>query len=66
MTEEKPVLTEADLAAIERVFAKTSDDIFISIARAFERLEERIDAMESRLYARLAEIDDAIYAQKKD
>jgi len=31
-----------------------------SIGRSFERMEERIDAMESRLYTRFAEVEDKI------
>jgi len=33
---------------------KNGDDIAVSIGRSFERLEERIDGAESRLYSRLA------------
>lgn len=35
---------------------KNGDDIAVSIGRSFERLEERIDAAETRIYARLAEL----------
>ena len=53
-------LDHKDLELIERVIYKNGDDIAISMGRSFERLEERIDAMESRLYGRLTEIEDAI------
>ena len=53
-------LDKTDLERIERVIYKNGDDIAVSIGRSFERLEERIDAMESRLYSRLADIEDKI------
>jgi hypothetical protein len=53
-------LEQKDLELIERVIYKNGDDIAVSIGRSFERLEERIDAMESRLYSRLADIEDRI------
>ena len=53
-------LDQKDLELIERIIYKSADDVAISIARSFERLEERIDATESRLYGRLADIEDKI------
>ena len=53
-------LDKSDLEQIERIVYKSADDVAVSIARSFERLEERIDATESRLYSRLAEIDDIV------
>ncbi|MEK7641540.1 MAG: hypothetical protein AAB365_00935 [Patescibacteria group bacterium] len=55
-------LDTKDLELIERIVYKNSDDIAVSIARSFERLEERIDAAESRIYSRLADIEDKIEA----
>jgi hypothetical protein len=55
-------LDTKDLELIERIVYKNSDDIAISIARSFERLEERIDGSESRIYSRLADIEDRIEA----
>jgi hypothetical protein len=46
-------LDKTDLELIERVIYKNGDDIAVSIARSFERLEERIDAAEARIYSRL-------------
>jgi len=60
------VLDQKDLELIERVIYKNGDDIAISIGRAFERLEERIDAAESRIYARLADIEDKMEATRYD
>ena len=50
-------LTKED---IERLIYKSNDDIAVSIGRSFERMEERIDAMESRLYSRLSDVEDLI------
>jgi hypothetical protein len=53
-------LDQKDIELIERIVYKTADDIAVSIARSFERLEERIDAAESRLYSRMADVEDRI------
>jgi len=53
-------LTQQDFERIERLGYKLSDDIAVSIARSLERLEERVDAAESRLFSRLADISDEI------
>jgi prefoldin subunit 5 len=59
-------LDKTDLELIERVIYKNGDDIAVSIGRSFERLEERIDAAESRIYARLAEVEDKIEASRQE
>ena len=59
-------LEQKDLELIERVIYKNGDDLAVSIGRSFERLEERIDAAESRIYSRLAEIEDKIEASRQD
>ena len=59
-------LDQKDLELIERVIYKNGDDIAVSIGRSFERLEERIDAAESRIYSRLAEIEDKIEASRQE
>ena len=53
-------LEQKDLELIERVLYKSGDDVAVAIARSFERLEERIDATEARLYSRIAELEDVI------
>ena len=53
-------LDQKDLELIERILYKSEDDVVVSIARSFERLEERIDATESRLYSRFAEVEDKV------
>ena len=53
-------MTPKDLELIERIIYKGNDDIAISIARSFERLEERIDASEARIYSRLSELEDKL------
>ena len=45
---------------------RNSDDIAISIARSFERLEKHYFDSEARLYSRLGEIDDRIDASRQD
>ncbi|HTK33456.1 MAG TPA: hypothetical protein VL335_02850 [Candidatus Paceibacterota bacterium] len=59
-------LESKDLELIERVIYKNGDDIAVSIGRSFERLEERIDAAESRIYGRLAEVEDKIESSRQD
>ena len=49
---------QSDLEMIEKMVYRSADDIAISIARSFERLEERIDAAESRLFGRLSELEE--------
>lgn len=46
------------LELIENIVRKHSDDIAVSIARSFERLEERIDAVEARFFSRIADLED--------
>jgi hypothetical protein len=53
-------LDQKDLEAIERIIHKNADDIAVSISRSFERIEERLDAFESRLSTRLADGEDKI------
>jgi hypothetical protein len=55
-------LDQNDLELIERIIFKNGDDVAVSIARSFERLEERIDATESRIYGRLVDLEDKLDA----
>ena len=59
-------LDEKDLELLERVIYKNGDDIAVSIGRSFERLEERIDAAEARIYSRLSEVEDKVEASRQD
>lgn len=59
-------LDPKDFEAIERLLYKSADDIAVSIGRSFERLEERMDAGESRLYSRLAEVEDRVEGSRQD
>jgi hypothetical protein len=59
-------LDQKDLELIERVIYKNGDDVAVSIARSFERLEGRMDAMESRVYSRLCDLEDKIEASRLD
>jgi hypothetical protein len=56
-------LDQKDLELIERVVYKNNDDVAVSIARSFERLEERIDSAEARIHGRLSELEDRIVAR---
>ena len=53
-------LNREDIEQIERLIYKNADDVAISISRSFERLEERIDATESRIATRLAEVENEL------
>lgn len=59
-------LDQKDIELIERTVYKCGDDVAVSIARSFERIEERIDATESRLYARLADLEDRVEGSRQD
>ncbi len=53
-------LDKKDFELIEHLMYKSADDIAVSIARSFERLEDRIDAAESRTTICIREIEDKI------
>jgi hypothetical protein len=57
-------LSQKDLELIERVIYKNGDDLAVSVSRSFERIEERIDAMESRLYSRLDDLEDKLEVEE--
>lgn len=59
-------LDQKDLELIEHIVSKNSDDVAVSIARSFQRLEERIDATESRIYSRLSESEDRLESGRQD
>ena len=59
-------LEQKDIELLERIIYKNGDDIAVSIGRSFERLEERIDAAESRLYSRLSYVDEKIEGSRQD
>jgi len=59
------LLESKDLEAIERIIFRNNDEVALSIVRGFERLEERLDAAEARLYSRLAELENLL-AQKDE
>lgn len=59
-------LEPKDLELVERIVYKNSDDIAVSIARSFERLEERLDAAESRTYSRISDIEDKVENSRQD
>ncbi len=53
-------LEQKDIELIDRLLYKNNDDLAASVARSFERLEERIDAAETRIYSRLADIEEKV------
>jgi len=59
-------LEQKDIELIERVIYKNGDDVAVSISRSFERLEERIDGAESRIYSRLSDLEDKVEASRQD
>jgi hypothetical protein len=59
-------LDPKDLEAIERIIYKNADDVAVSIARSFERMEERIDSTEARLNVRIAEVEDRIESGRQE
>ena len=59
-------IEQKDLELIERVIYKNGDDVAVSVARSFERLEERIDGAESRLYSHLSELEDKIETSRQE
>jgi hypothetical protein len=48
------------LEHIERIVYKNADDIVVSIARSFERLEDRMDGLEARLCERISLTKEAL------
>lgn len=59
-------LETKDIELVERIVYKCGDDIAVSISRSFERLEERIDAAESRLYTRMSDLEDRTEGCRQD
>ena len=59
-------LTEGDLEAIERIVRKNGDDLAVAVERGLERLEERIDAAETRVYGRLTDMEERASEQAEE
>jgi len=53
-------LDPKDFEALERLIYSCGDDIAVAIARSFGRLEDRVDIMESRIQARLGEVENIV------
>lgn len=49
---------------VERIVYKCADDLAVSIARSFERLEQRLEGMETRLYSRLCDLEELLSAPR--
>ena len=54
----------ATFGQIEEAIWKNSDELAIAIARSFERLEEHVDAAETRIYGVLRDIEDRLPVKK--
>ena len=61
--ESNAVLKKADLEAIEHVIYRNGDDIAMATSRAFERLEDKIIAVEKNILGRLVEIDKELNSE---
>lgn len=48
------------VSEIERIVYKCADDLAVSISRSFERFEERLESLETRLYSRLSDLEDLL------
>jgi hypothetical protein len=59
-------LTQTDIELIEHILYKNSDDTAVSITRSLERLEDRIDVAEARIYARISNVEDRIETVRQD
>ena len=59
-------LASRDFEMIGHLLYKSSDEIAVAIGRSFERLEERMDCIESRNYKRLAEIEEKFESSHQD
>jgi len=53
-------LTQRDLEMIEDLIYKNGDDVAISVARSFERLERYVDSIGNKLHSRLGELEDTL------
>ena len=58
-------LDKKDIEIIEQIIYKNADDIAVSLARSFERLEERLNAGEARLLTRMAELEDMVEGSRQ-
>ncbi len=59
-------LDHEDIDLVNKIFYKNCDDIAVSISRSFERLEERIDCAEARIYSRISELEDRIEGSRQE
>ncbi len=53
-------LEQKDIEMIETIIRKVCDDVTIASQRSSERLEDRIDGVETRIYGRLGDIEEEI------
>lgn len=65
-SDKKTTLSQKDIEVLERIIYKNGDDVAVSISRSFQRLEERIETLESRLCSRIADVEDKIEGCRQD
>lgn len=59
-------LEQKDIEVLERIIYKNGDDVAVSISRSFQRLEERLEVLESRLCSRIADVEDKVEGCRQD
>lgn len=59
-------LNANDLEQIERIIYKNGDDVAVSISRSFERIEERMEAFESRINERFTDLESVTALERAD
>jgi hypothetical protein len=53
-------LAKEVVESIESIVYKSADETAMCVARSFERFEERVDEMETRLYSRVSDVGDKV------
>lgn len=59
-------LQPKDIDLIQTMIFKSQDNVAVTLCRSLERLEEKIADTESRLYTRIAEVEDTVNSGRQD
>lgn len=59
-------LEQNDIDLIERIFYKWSDDFTENISRNFDRVHDRLDDTETRIYMRIGDVEDHLDRRRFD
>lgn len=51
-------LEQKDIELTESIIRRTCDDLLISFERSLDRLAERLDGAETRIYSRFADLEE--------